>query len=120
MAGLIYLILGVGLFLFVVIDFAVRAWRKPGSRWSTPDRAGLLVGLLAVFATFVLARVLIDSPGIDTVVWLAATVIAAAGVAGAAITWGDRPWLRERHPRRRVTALALGGVAAGALAWLFA
>jgi hypothetical protein len=92
----------------------------PESRWSTPDRAGLVVGLLAVFATFVLARALIDAPGIDTVVWLVATVITAAGVVGAVMTWGARPWLRERRPRRRIAALALGGVAAGALAWLFA
>jgi hypothetical protein len=120
MAGLIYLIVVIGLFLFVVIDFAVRAWRMPASRWSTPDRAGLMVGFAAVVATFVLFRALIDSPVIDTIVWLVATVITAAGVVGAVITWGDRPWLRERRPRRRITALALGGVAAGALVWLFA
>ena len=105
------LLLAIALVVFSAL-YAFRAWST--RRFRIKDRVAAIaesVGLLALFAVLHFAT---GWAGVPLVLWVAAVVLASAGVAGLVLRLGSLPWVRTR--RRlwlRIVRLGLAGLVAG-------
>ena len=59
------------IFLALVVDFAIRAWRGRG-KLSVTDRWALISGFVTAVTTFALANLLINWVVVPTALWLVA------------------------------------------------
>lgn len=96
--------IAVALFFGLVASFVFRAWKAQG--WlAGRDRWSLITSFVAASTAFVVAPLLINWVLVPTLIWFAAVVLLAGGMAGAVLRWPELAWFSGTRPIRRAIGL---------------
>lgn len=90
----------VAIFLWLVVSFPLRAWRR-GSKIASLDRWTLITSFFTAVSAFAIASLLINWLVVPAAIWLLAVGLLAGGVVGTVVRWPTLPWFAEGANTRK-------------------